>query len=77
MSADADLATSECEAIRQYADWCARQGYQVSVEPFGAGTVRISADAGAGYDRPAQWRKCRRRDKDFLFGEFRSNPEAR
>jgi len=33
MSADTDLFTSECEAIRQYADWYARQGYRVSVEP--------------------------------------------
>ena len=33
MSADADLVTSEREAIRQYADWYSRQGYQVSVEP--------------------------------------------
>jgi hypothetical protein len=33
MSADADLVTSEREAIRQYADWYAQQGYQVSIEP--------------------------------------------
>ena len=33
MSADTDLVTSEREAIRQYADWYSRQGYQVSVEP--------------------------------------------
>ncbi len=33
MSADADLVTSEREAIRQYADWYARLGYQVSIEP--------------------------------------------
>src|SRR6516165_3739621 len=33
MSAEADLVTSEREAIRQYADWYAQQGYQVSVEP--------------------------------------------
>jgi hypothetical protein len=33
MSADADLVTSEREAISQYADWYARQGYQVSLEP--------------------------------------------
>ena len=32
MSADADLVTREREAIRQYADWYAQQGYQVSVE---------------------------------------------
>jgi hypothetical protein len=33
MSAEADLVTSEREAIRQYADWYAHQGYEVSVEP--------------------------------------------
>lgn len=33
MNADADLVTSEREAIKQYADWYSRQGYQVSVEP--------------------------------------------
>ena len=33
MSADADLVTSEREIMRQYADWYAEQGYQVSVEP--------------------------------------------
>jgi hypothetical protein len=33
MSADTDLVTSEREAIRQYADWYSRQGYQVSIEP--------------------------------------------
>src|SRR5580693_2244708 len=33
MSADTDLVTSEREAIRQYADWYSRQGYQVAVEP--------------------------------------------
>src|SRR6516225_10112778 len=33
MSAEADLVTSERETIRQYADWYAQQGYQVSVEP--------------------------------------------
>jgi uncharacterized protein YutE (UPF0331/DUF86 family) len=33
MSANADLVMSEREAIRQYADWYAQQGYQVSVEP--------------------------------------------
>ena len=33
MSADPDVVTSEREAIRQYADWYSRQGYQVSVEP--------------------------------------------
>jgi len=33
MSADSDLVTSEREAIRQYADWYAHQGYQVSIEP--------------------------------------------
>lgn len=33
MSANADLVTSEREAIRRYADWYAQQGYQVSVEP--------------------------------------------
>jgi len=33
MNAAADLVTSEREAIRQYADWYARQGYEVSVEP--------------------------------------------
>ncbi len=33
MSADADLVTGERQAISQYADWYARQGYQVSVEP--------------------------------------------
>jgi hypothetical protein len=33
MSADTDLRTSEREAKRQYADWYAQQGYQVSIEP--------------------------------------------
>src|SRR6516164_8660961 len=33
MSAEADLVTSEREAIREYADWYSQQGYQVSVEP--------------------------------------------
>src|SRR5439155_21232128 len=33
MSADADLVTSEREALRQYADWYSSQGYEVSVEP--------------------------------------------
>ncbi len=33
MSADTDLVSSEREALRQYADWYSRQGYQVSVEP--------------------------------------------
>jgi hypothetical protein len=33
MNADADLVTSEREAIRQYADWYSQQGYKVSVEP--------------------------------------------
>jgi hypothetical protein len=33
MSAGTDLVTSEREAIRQYADWYSRQGYQVSVDP--------------------------------------------
>jgi hypothetical protein len=33
MSADADLVTSEREAISLYADWYVRQGYQISVEP--------------------------------------------
>jgi hypothetical protein len=33
MSADADLVTREREAIRQYANWYAQQGYQVWVEP--------------------------------------------
>jgi len=33
MSADADLVINEREAIRQYADRYAQQGYQVSVEP--------------------------------------------
>lgn len=33
MSAAIDLLTSEREAVRQYADWYAEQGYQVSVEP--------------------------------------------
>jgi REase_AHJR-like len=33
MSADADPFTSQHEAVRQYADWYAGQGYQVSVEP--------------------------------------------
>jgi hypothetical protein len=33
MSVDIDLVTSEREAIRQYAEWYSRQGYQVSVEP--------------------------------------------
>jgi hypothetical protein len=33
MSADTDFVTREREALRQYADWYSRQGYQVSVEP--------------------------------------------
>ena len=33
MTAATDLVTSEREAIKQYADWYSRQGYQVSVEP--------------------------------------------
>jgi hypothetical protein len=33
MSPDANLVTSERDAIRQYADWYTEQGYQVSVEP--------------------------------------------
>jgi hypothetical protein len=33
MSADTDLVTSEREAIRQYADWYSRHGYQVSIQP--------------------------------------------
>ena len=33
MSADADLVTSEREAIKQYADWYSQQGYEVTVEP--------------------------------------------
>lgn len=33
MSADAAPLPSEHEVIRQYADWYAQQGYQVSVEP--------------------------------------------
>lgn len=33
MSTPADPVTDEREAIRQYADWYAQQGYQVSVEP--------------------------------------------
>jgi hypothetical protein len=33
MSPQADPVASEREAIRQYADWYSRQGYQVSVEP--------------------------------------------
>ncbi len=33
MSADTHLLSSERDAIRQYADWYAQQGYQVSVEP--------------------------------------------
>lgn len=33
MSAHAASLTNEREAIRQYADWYAQQGYQVSVEP--------------------------------------------
>lgn len=33
MSAAPDLVTGEREAIRQYADWYAQQGYQVTVEP--------------------------------------------
>jgi hypothetical protein len=33
MSAAIDVAKSEREAIRQYADWYSRQGYQVLVEP--------------------------------------------
>lgn len=33
MSADADLVTSEREAISQYAEWYAQKGYQVAVEP--------------------------------------------
>src|SRR5947209_20446919 len=33
MTAATDLVTSEREAIKQYADWYSRQGYQVSIEP--------------------------------------------
>src|SRR6266853_3820511 len=33
MTAQTDLITSDREAIRHYADWYSRQGYQVSVEP--------------------------------------------
>jgi len=33
MTAQTDLIASEREAIKQYADWYSRQGYQVSVEP--------------------------------------------
>jgi len=33
MKAEADLVTTEREAIRQYADWYSRHGYQVSIEP--------------------------------------------
>src|SRR5712671_4790269 len=33
MNAETDLLASESEAIRQYADWYARQGYEVSVQP--------------------------------------------
>src|SRR6266446_5316815 len=33
MTAQTDLIASERKAIRQYADWYSRQGYQVSVEP--------------------------------------------
>jgi len=33
MTTDAEIVTNEREAIRQYADWYSRQGYQVSVEP--------------------------------------------
>jgi hypothetical protein len=33
MTAQTDLIAGEREAIRQYADWYAREGYQVSVEP--------------------------------------------
>ena len=33
MNAETDLLASESEAIRQYADWYARQGYKVSVQP--------------------------------------------
>jgi uncharacterized protein YutE (UPF0331/DUF86 family) len=33
MNSDANLATSEREAISQYADWYAQHGYQVSIEP--------------------------------------------
>jgi len=33
MSADANPAASEREAIRQYADWYTQHGYEVSVEP--------------------------------------------
>ena len=33
MTAQTDLITSDREAIRQYADWYSRQGYQVSIEP--------------------------------------------
>ena len=33
MSADTDFVSGEREALRQYADWYSRQGYQVSVEP--------------------------------------------
>src|SRR5436190_17414878 len=33
MTAQTDLIASERKAIRQYADWYSRQGYQVSIEP--------------------------------------------
>jgi hypothetical protein len=33
MNADADVVSSEREAIRQYADWYSQQGYDVFVEP--------------------------------------------
>jgi hypothetical protein len=33
MTTQSDVVTSENEVIRQYADWYARQGYRVSVEP--------------------------------------------
>jgi hypothetical protein len=33
MTAQTDLIATERQAIRQYADWYSRQGYQVSVEP--------------------------------------------
>src|SRR5271170_7607665 len=33
MTAQTELIASEREAIRQYADWYSRQGYEVSIEP--------------------------------------------
>ena len=60
MSADADLVTSEREAIRQYADWYARQGYQVSVEPSPQELPeflrRLAPDMIARRDGAGHWR---------------------